>query len=190
MATIYEGDQPSIATTRLALRALTMQDAKTVQRLAGDAHIAAMTDNVPHPYEDGMAEAWIERSGFLWSHGRSATYAMCLADSGDFIGCCGLTIVQRHRRASLGYWVGREFWGNGFCTEAANALVEFGFNRLNLHRIFAMHLSRNPASGAVMRKIGMSHEATLADYVLKNDVFEDMELYTIFPGNNTKTPGA
>lgn len=161
--------QSSIDTARLTLRALIPADARTVQRLAGDAHIAAMTDNIPHPYEDGMAEAWIERCALLWARGSSATYAICLRNTGELIGCCGLTIVKRHCRASLGYWVGREHWGNGYCTEAARALVEFGFTDLQLHRIAAMHLTKNPASGAVMRKIGMKHE-----------VFEDMESYTIF----------
>lgn len=184
MATENESEQPSIVTSRLHLRALVNTDAKTVQRLAGDAHIAAMTDNVPHPYEDGMAEAWIEATSTMWLHGKSATFAVCLQETDELIGCCGLSIVQRHRRASLGYWVGRDFWGHGYCTEAAGAVVGFGFKELGLHRIFAMHLCKNPASGAVMRRIGMKHEATLSDYVLKNNVFEDMELYTIFPDKN------
>ena len=184
MTTANKVRQPSIDTPRLQLRALANTDAKTVQHLAGDAHIAAMTDNIPHPYEDGMAEAWIELAATMWSHGRSATFAVCLKETSELIGCCGLTIVQRHRRASLGYWVGRDFWGHGYCTEAAGAVVGFGFRELGLHRIFAMHLSINPASGAVMRKIGMKHEATLSDYVLKNNAFEDMELYTIFPDTN------
>ncbi len=96
------------------------------------------------------------------------------------IGCCGLTIVPKYRRATLGYWIGRDYWGNGFCTEAATEVVAFGFTELGLHRIAAMHLCINPASGAVMRNPGMKREAILRNYVLKNNKFEDMALDAIF----------
>jgi RimJ/RimL family protein N-acetyltransferase len=86
---------------------------------------------------------------------------------------------MQHRRASLGYWIGLDYWNKGHCTEAASAVIKFGFDQLALHRIQATHLSKNPASGAVMRKIGMSHEATLIDYVIKDNKFENMELYSI-----------
>lgn len=171
---------PEINTTRLLLRALENSDATRIQRLAGDEAIADMTDNIPHPYEDGMAEAWIDKTRNHWSKGQVATFAICLKGSEELIGCCGLTIVPKHRRATLGYWIGRDYWGNGFCTEAATEVVAFGFTELELHRIAAMHLCINPASGAVMRKLGMKREAILRNYVLRKNKFEDMALYAIF----------
>ena len=171
--------QPILNTQRLLLRPLQLSDALTVQSLAGDYRIAEMTESIPHPYEDGMAEGWIETLKPGWENRAQATYGVCQRENGELIGCCGLIITRKHRRASLGYWIGVEHWGNGYCTEAADELVKFGFSELGLHRIEALHLSKNPASGAVMRKIGMTHEATKHGYVLKEGRYEDMELYAV-----------
>jgi len=164
----------------LILRPFGLADATRVQSLAGDSKIAEMTENIPHPYEDGMAENWIETLGPAWQKQQKATFAICVESTSELVGCCGLQLTMKHRRASLGYWIGTEYWNSGYCTEAATAIVRFGFNELALHRIEAQHLTKNPASGAVMRKIGMKHEATMIDYVIKNDRFESMEQYVIF----------
>ena len=171
--------QPSINTRNLVLRPFEQSDATHVQSLAGDSHIAEMTENIPHPYDDGMAENWIETLNPAWEMKKSATFAICSGTHAELLGCCGLQISMKHKRASLGYWIGFDYWNNGYCTEAASAVVAFGFEQLSLHRIHAQHLTRNPASGAVMRNIGMKHETTLIDYVIKNDRFENMELYSI-----------
>jgi len=55
--------------------------------------------------------------------------------------------------------------------------VRFAFESLDLHRVMGHHLTRNPASGRVMQKIGMTHEGTLRKHVYKLDVFEDVECY-------------
>jgi len=171
--------QPSITTENLVLRPFERSDALRVQTLAGDSKIADMTENIPHPYEDGMAENWIDTLGPAWKKQKTATFAICLESTAKLIGCCGLQLSMKHKRASLGYWVGVEYWNRGYCSEAATTLVRFGFDELALHRIEAQHLTKNPASGAVMRKIGMKHEATMIDYVIKNDQFESMEQYSI-----------
>ena len=82
-------------------------------------------------------------------------------------------------RAELGYWIGKPYWGQGYCTEAARATLDFGFEQLGLNRIFAHHFARNPASGRVMQKIGMTREGRLRQHVKKWDAFEDLELYGI-----------
>ncbi|MFK7994845.1 MAG: GNAT family N-acetyltransferase [Granulosicoccus sp.] len=171
--------QPSLKTDNLVLRPIEQRDALRIQLLAGAAQIAEVTENIPHPYEDGMAESWIETLTPGWENRDCATFAICLSGCTDLLGCCGLQLLMKHKRASLGYWIGLDYWSNGHCTEAASAVIKFGFEHLALHRIEATHLSKNPASGAVMRKIGMSHEATMVDYVINNGRFENMELYSI-----------
>jgi RimJ/RimL family protein N-acetyltransferase len=91
----------------------------------------------------------------------------------------GLVIEGKFRRAELGYWIGRPYWGNGYCTEAGQAILEYGFQALNLNRIHAYHFKRNPASGRVMQKFGMKHEGTSPQHIMKWGVFEDVELYGI-----------
>lgn len=171
--------QPSITTEKLFLRPFEGSDAKRVQSLAGHSTIAEMTENIPHPYADGIAESWIETHGADWQNQKTARFAICVGSKAELIGSCGLQLSMKHRRASLGYWIGADYWNSGYCTEASAALIAFGFDQLALHRIEAQHLTKNPASGAVMKKIGMKHEGTLVDYVIKNDRFENMEIYSI-----------
>ena len=171
--------QPTLETKRLKLRPLVPSDAVDVQSMAGDYRVAEMTENIPHPYLDGMAEEWISTHQENWNAQERVTWAVCSNSDDELIGCIGLVINGKHCRASLGYWIGNVHWKKGFCTEAAIAVVDFGFKNLNLQRIEALHLTKNPASGAVMRKIGMTHEGTMHNYVLKDGVFEDMERYAI-----------
>jgi RimJ/RimL family protein N-acetyltransferase len=84
-----------------------------------------------------------------------------------------------HDRAELGYWIGKPFWGRGYATEAARALVQYGFDTLGLHRIYARHLTRNPASGRVLHKIGMTHEGYRRKHEKKWGIYEDDKLYGI-----------
>ena len=71
------------------------------------------------------------------------------------------------------------YWKQGYCTEAARAVLRYGFETRGLNRIGARHLARNPASGRVMQKLGMHYEGTRRQHVLKWGVFEDIVLYAI-----------
>ncbi len=86
-------------------------------------------------------------------------------------------IESDHRHAELGYWIGVPYWGNGYATEAATAMVKYGFGTLGLHRIFAGHFTNNPASAGVLRKIGMRHEGCQRAHILKWGKFLDLEMY-------------
>jgi RimJ/RimL family protein N-acetyltransferase len=101
---------------------------------------------------------------------------------GRVVAAVGLEIDPPHRRAELGYWVARPYWNAGYATEGARAVVEFGVRSLRLNRVAAHHYSRNPASGRVMQKIGMTYEGRLRQHVLKWGVFEDIDMYGILAG--------
>jgi len=172
--------QPTLVTDRLLLRPFDFADAPEVQRLAGDYEVASRSLAIPYPYADGVAEAWIatHRPGF--EKGLHVLYAVTRLREEDLVGAAGLVeINRRHGRAELGYWVGRPYWDRGYATEAARAVIEYGFLVLKLHRIYAMHFSRNPASGRVMEKCGMVHEAHLREHGQKWGVFEDVDVWGI-----------
>ena len=168
---------PTLATKRLILRPFTLADAPEVQKLAGSFEIADTTLNLPHPYPDGAAESWISAHQKTWELGSGLTLAITMKDTGQLIGAIGLTINKDHHRAEMGYWVAVPFWGKGFCTEAARAMLGHGFSELKLNRIYATHLTRNPASGKVMQKIGMKYEGCLRQHVKKWNKFEDLAYY-------------
>ena len=172
-------EQPLLDTERLLLRPFELDDAATVQRLAGAREVADTTLNIPHPYRDGAAEAWILTHKPMYRAGALATYAVTLRESNELIGAVGLRIDLVHNNAELGYWIGQHYWGCGYCTEAARAVLVFGFYVLQLNRVHAAHLSRNPASGRVMQKLGMKHEGCLRRHMRKWEQYENIEKYGI-----------
>jgi len=168
--------QPTLTTSRLVLRPIQMADASEIQRLAGDRDIAATTWRIPHPYLDGMAEEWIRGLEARYEKGATA-FAITRSEDGVLLGAIGLDICREHERAELGYWIGKPYWGNGYCTEAARAIVEYGFETLKLNRIEAHYLAHNAASGRVMRKVGMQYEGHLVQRIKKWGKFEDLIVY-------------
>ncbi len=180
---------PQLNTERLILRPFELSDAKDVQRLAGEKAVAETTLNVPHPYEDGMAEEWISTHQSKFESGELCNFAITMAETGELMGAIGLIISSRHNHAELGYWVGVPFWNQGFCTEAAKAVLEFGFSELELNRIYAHFLSRNPASGRVMKKLGMTHEGMLRKHINVSDRYEDLKLYGFLADEWRKSSG-
>jgi len=171
-------DTPTLRTDRLVLRGFVPGDAARVQELAGAREVASTTLTIPHPYADGVAEAWIEGHSKAWENRERLALAVTTASDG-LIGAVGLELVPEHRRAELGYWIGVPYWNRGFVTEAATALLDYGFGELGLHRVVARHFPRNPASGRVLRKLGMTHEGTMRQDLLRWDQLEDVECYAI-----------
>jgi ribosomal-protein-alanine N-acetyltransferase len=169
----------TLATPRLVLRPFDLRDAPTVQRLAGAREIADTTLNIPHPYDVGMAEQWIAGHESSCQAGTLVVFAIVLRDGMQLIGAIGLTIDRAADKGDLGYWIGKPFWGEGFCTEAAQAVLDYGFGTLELNRICARHFARNPASGRVMAKIGMTAEGTARQDAIKWGNYEDLVLYGI-----------
>lgn len=172
-------ERPILETTRLVLRPFTLADASDVQRLAGARAIASTTLNIPHPYEDGMAEQWIRTHQERYEKGELVDFALVLRTNHIFLGAMELQINQQYASAELGYWIGQPFWRQGYCTEAARAVLGYGFEVLELNRVHASYLTRNPASRRVMQKIGMAYEGCLRQHIKKWDVFEDLALYGI-----------
>ena len=170
-------ERPTLETTRLTLRPFTVADASDVQRLAGERDIASTTLNIPHPYEEGMAEQWIATHQERYEKGELVNFAIILRVDQALIGAIELQLTQQHASAELAYWIGKPFWNRGYCTEAAQAVVRYGFDVLGLNRLHATYLKRNPASGRVMQKLGMSYEGCLREHRKKWGVFEDVGLY-------------
>jgi [ribosomal protein S5]-alanine N-acetyltransferase len=166
-----------LRTTRLLLRSLEDEDATALVRLAGANEIAATTLNIPHPYTDGDARTFLSKANEDFRAGRSVTFAISISPGRELCGAIGLNIAEANRRAELGYWIGVPFWGKGFATEAAGALVAFGFETLRLHRIFAHYFSGNTASQRVLEKIGMRHEGRFRQHIHKWGRIIDVENY-------------
>lgn len=175
--------QPVLETPRLRLRPFCLSDAQDVHRLAGDARIADTTVTIPHPYALDAAEQWIESLQGKSMAGSRATFAITTTNSNQLVGTVGLiNISVQNRRAELAYWVGVEFWGKGYCTEAVFRVIDFAREHYGSSRIVAHCFARNRASARVMEKTGMQFEGLLRSHLFKNGTYEDLLVYgLVFP---------
>ncbi|HEX2622576.1 MAG TPA: GNAT family protein [Phototrophicaceae bacterium] len=168
---------PVLKTERLVLRPVATRDAPNIQKLAGDFKVARNTLSMPYPYPDGAAESFVAWARDELLAGEAFTFGIILND--ELIGCIGLHLQPQHKHAEMGYWLGVPYWGQGYASEAARTMMEFGFEMLDLNRIYAAHFTRNPASGRVMQKIGMRYEGTLRQHYFRFDEFHDTAYYAI-----------
>lgn len=166
---------PILETARLRLRPFDHSDIRTLVALIGAKEVAATTLRIPHPYTETDAREFLSRI----QDDEEARFAINLRDSGQLIGGMGLRPTPGHQNAELGYWFGVPYWGQGYATEAGREVLRYGFRDLDLHRIFASHFKHNPASGNVLRKLGMRHEGCQREHILKWGKWVDSELYGI-----------
>lgn len=150
-----------------------------MQLLAGNESIASGAINLPYPYFDGIAESWIITHENEYLNGNSLILAITLKDSGLLIGSLGIYINKRHNHAELGYWIGKEYWGNGFCTEAVQGIIKHAFQQMNINKLFAYFLHRNQASGKVLKNNGFVSEGFMKQHVRYNNKYEDIECYSL-----------
>lgn len=169
---ILEGD-------RLILRAFTIDDASTVERLLSGPEIAATTLHIPYPYPPEAAEGWIETHGPAAAAGDSFAWAIILRATGELIGTISLGTVTKHSRGGLGYWLGVPYWNHGYMTEAVARVIAFAFEDLGFRRVDASYLTTNSASGRVMEKAGMDYEGTFRSYFRTGDDSVDVAFRAI-----------
>jgi len=144
-----------ITCSPVVLRPFALADASRVHMLAGSRAVAETTALIPHPYESGMAEEWIAGQAAQLASGREYTYAITRCEDALLVGAISLRPVAGEQE-NLGYWIGREYWGRGYATAAASAIIAVTFRCLDCHQITAAHLIRNPASGRVLEKCGLT----------------------------------
>lgn len=173
-----EGLQPDLETERLTLRPFIAADAADVRRLAGDKRVSETTAAVPHPYPEGLAEAWIATHAAAYEKRVEATFAIARRDGGALVGAMSLLgIDMPMRQAEVGYWIGFDCWGRGYASEALRRLVGFAHRELGLTRLVGRCLAANPASGHVMRNAGLQAEGRLLLHGQLHGKFDDVLLF-------------
>jgi ribosomal-protein-alanine N-acetyltransferase len=166
---------PTLETTRLILRPYAEADIADLVLLAGAREVAATTGRIAHPYTEQNAREFL-----VLAHEPDKIWlVITLRSDGRQIGGVGLRVDRELQHAELGYWLGVPYWGQGYATEAAREMLRYGFEELNLHRVFASYFKHNPVSGRILTKVGMRHEGCQRQHFRKWDQFVDLELYGI-----------
>jgi [ribosomal protein S5]-alanine N-acetyltransferase len=166
---------------RLTLRPLSEADADSIAALANDWDVTKYMIVLPYPYEPKHAIEWIKRHADGLEAGREIHWGITRRGNdgspGELLGVIGVHLESPHHRASFGYWLGKRHWGHGFATEAAQAVVRYVFDVLRLNRLWAEHMPDNPASGRILKKIGMKQEGVLRRHIYKWETYHDSVVY-------------
>jgi [ribosomal protein S5]-alanine N-acetyltransferase len=133
-------------TARLTLRSLSPEDAHRIAMLGGDWDVARMTGRIPYPYSEDAALHWV--SGLA-----EGEVVFGIDHQGELIGICGYS-PKGSGSADIGYWIGKPYWGQGFATEAAAALMSYGFSKGSVKRFACCVFADNPGSARVAQKLG------------------------------------
>ena len=149
-------DGRPLETDRLRLRPPREEDIPQLVSLAGDWEVARYTAMIPHPYAEADARAFLESCARDRASGRGLDFALERREAPGLIGCVGAEIADRV--ATVGYWLGRSFWGQGLATEALRRVLRLLFAGTDVTEARAAVLPANPASCRVLEKAGLGFE--------------------------------
>jgi ribosomal-protein-alanine N-acetyltransferase len=175
---------PTLHTPRLVLRALRMDDLDDLYEYASDPELARYT---PWDHYRSLEEAHADLVAYVAQYESETMGVRGMGNwgiehraDGKLIGICNFTYWRtRHRRAEIGYAISRRYWGQGLAVEAAQAVINFSWERMNLLRIEATCLVENMPSQHVMQKLGMKREGVLRSYEIWRNQPQDLVMHAL-----------
>ncbi|MCQ9164968.1 GNAT family N-acetyltransferase [Arthrobacter sp. STN4] len=180
-----------LTTERLVLREYTLSDHAAVHAFASDPRTSTFVEWGPNSEHDtrDFLNFCIDKAAE--APRRSHTLAITL--DGSVIGSIGLTLNTRGGRhgtqeAEIGYTLHPDRWGKGYATEAASAMLHFGFSQLHLSRITAACRPENVASAGVLQKLGMAQVGRLENDRLINGRWLDTLVFAVDAGGSAPAP--
>lgn len=172
-----------LKTKRLILRPIEEKDKESLIQNVNNLEITKWLAVVPYPYTLKDADWWINHCKGKWGEKEIETYefAIILKETDKYIGGITLAHVKRdsEKSATLGYWIGKDYWKKGYGSEALNAILDFGFNKLGLIRMNASVFVGNPNSGKLLEKFGAKKEGVRRKYgyCKADNKIKDEEMY-------------
>jgi ribosomal-protein-alanine N-acetyltransferase len=106
-------------------------------------------------------------------------FAICSVDNNVFYGAGGLNdISKKHKKAEIGFWLLPEYWGKGIMKKVVPVICDYGFDKLELHRIEGFVDSENKNCKRAMSALDFELEGTMRDCEIKNNKFVSIEVYS------------
>ena len=170
---------PTIETERLLLRKITLNDASDMFEYASNPEVSEYTMWSTHTsIED--TKYFLQSLTKMYKRRELVDWGIVHKAEKKFIGTCGFVEwSMTHSRAEIGYALSRKYWGEGYMSEAVNAVIEFGFREMLLNRIMARCEVNNIASARVMEKVGMQLEGILRHHLFVKGRYWDLKIYSI-----------
>ncbi len=175
----YLAEKRTITTDHLILRPFREEDVSAITAELNDPEVVRSTHSMSYPFREESVRRWIAGQQASFDKQSSYVFAVTGRERGEMYGFICLVMEPRDHRGELGYAYGRRHWGKGIATEACRAVIDFGFQVLDLHKVYARHFVSNPASGRVMQKCGMEYEGTQKSHDFKDGRYEDVASYGI-----------
>ncbi|MEM5829863.1 MAG: GNAT family protein [Candidatus Aenigmatarchaeota archaeon] len=149
---------------RIVLKIPEMEDVKNLCRYINDKAVARFT-TIPYPYKLEHAKDFIKRARRRMKKKEGYEFSIFLKETGEIIGGVALVNINKtNENAELGYWLARKYWGQGLMSEAVKLILEFGFKKLKLHKIYARVCEPNKRSSHLLEKFGFKLEGKLREH--------------------------
>jgi len=172
---------------RIKIRKLRLSDAKDIYQNIKDKKIVKWTSNIPYPYPKDGATKFIRKTHYKIKNNKAYEFGVILKEINQLIGVIGLMHIDRkHKNAEIGYWLGKKYWGQGLMTEAVELILDFGFEKLRLHKIYARLFEKNIASKRVLEKSGFKLEGKIRETIYRNREWHNVLKYGILTSEYIK----
>ena len=170
---------PVLETERLVLRRLEMGDAQDIYDYGKDPLVAKHVLWDAHTSVSDT-KSYLRYMLRKYRAGEPSSWCIVEKSTGKVVGTIGYMWYQKDNSAcEVGYSLARRCWNRGYMTQALNAVLDYTFRELGINRVEAQHETDNGASGAVMRKCGMTKEGTLRSRLYNKGRYVDVDLYSI-----------
>lgn len=170
---------PTLQTQRLILREITSDDALDVFQIRSDYQVTRYNTGSPYTTIE-QARRLIESIRNGYKNEDELRWGITFKGVGRVIGMVGFNYWHRRdRRASVGYDLAREHWGQGIMSEALRAVIHFGFTRMDLNRIEADCTVENEASARLLLRLGFQPEGLQREQYYEEDRFWDLQLFSL-----------
>lgn len=149
--------QLPLETARLLLRPYSHDDSPAIVRMLNDPEMARFLMVTPYPFVEFDARTLVKAAWRRMTGGRGFDLLVTTkAHAGQVVGSVGVGLHDEGRRAELGFWIGRDHWGQGYATEAANQMMDFASGALKVPRFTGTLATDNAASLSVLAKLGFT----------------------------------
>lgn len=167
-----------ITSHRLILRRFRYEDIPDLIEFTAHPSVASEVEELGTTESEIRKYIDLQNSFEPFEKGKVFDLAIELKQSAKLIGLLTL-IIKNHQKGEIGYGLGIDYRGQGYATEAARTLIDYGFSQLKLHRVQAIASSANPKSWQVMERLGMKAEGRLREASFKDEQWYDLLYYGI-----------
>jgi RimJ/RimL family protein N-acetyltransferase len=172
---------------RISLRPLRFTDAVDIHKNVKNRSIVRYMVHIPHPYRLSDARAFIKNSIKAKKDKTAYVFGIVLKQTKKIVGVVSLSKVdKKNKNCELGYWLGKKYWNQGIMTLAAKMALEYAFNKLNMHRVYARTFASNSGSLRVLEKNNFMLEGINYEIYWRNNYWHNLFSYGLLKDDYNK----